>query len=108
MDLAGTTGSVLAATTSVVNDGVLDVSSILAQDVGAVSGIGVTQVDANANLTAASIVQDTLTIGAGGSVTIRETSGGAEAVPEPSTFVLLGMGAVGLLAYAYQHRNRPA
>ena len=42
---------------------------------GDISGSGSTTVDGS--LTADSIVQNTLTIGAGGSVTIRETAGGA-------------------------------
>jgi hypothetical protein len=77
--------------------------------VRAISGAGTTQVDANASLTANSIVQDTLIIGAGGSVTIREVptaalaaqSGGAGsamgAVPEPGTWALLIAGAACLL-----------
>jgi hypothetical protein len=32
--------------------------------------------------------------------------GGAKAVPEPCTFILLGMGAVGLLAYAGRKHRR--
>jgi autotransporter-associated beta strand protein/T5SS/PEP-CTERM-associated repeat protein len=58
-----------------------------------ITGSGSTQVDANANLTAASIVQNTLTIGAGGKVVIRPLTGGPMGgaimpVPEPSAFVL--------------------
>ena len=48
--------------------------------VGAITGSGSTEVAASSSLSAASIVQNTLTIGAGGSVTIRETpvaAGGA-------------------------------
>jgi hypothetical protein len=41
------------------------------QAVGGISGSGSTSVQANASLTADYIVQDTLTIGSGGSVTIR-------------------------------------
>ena len=32
----------------------------------------------------------------------------AAAVPEPSTFVLLGIAAVGLLGYTWRRRKRPA
>jgi hypothetical protein len=77
--------------------------------VKAVSGIGSTSV--GGSLTANSIVQDTLSIGAGGSVVIRETptvAGGAanfNAVPEPATLVLLLAGAAGLLAFVWRRRS---
>ena len=58
------------------------------------------RIAAAASLTATSIVQNTLTIGAGGSVTIRETvvAGNASPVPEPGTWVLIGTALMGLLA----------
>ena len=72
-----------------------------ALEVGALSGTGSTSVAAGASLTADSIVQNTLTIGAGGSVTIRPTatSGAASPVPEPGTWVLIGTALLGLLAF---------
>jgi len=62
--------------------------------VGDISGSGTTQVDSGASLTAASISQNTLTIGSGATVTIQAIPGGPlsntiAAVPEPSTLVLL-------------------
>lgn len=101
LDLAGTLGSSLAATTPMVNSGTLEVSSSLAQEVGAITGTGTTSVDASASLTADSIVQNTLAIGAGGSVTIRPTAGGANAhaVPEPGSWLLIGAGLLTWLAF---------
>jgi hypothetical protein len=58
-------------------------------------------------LTADSIVQGTLVIGAGGSVTIRPTTGaadGAHAVPEPGTCVLM-IAAAGCLLGSYVRRR---
>jgi len=110
LDLAGLLGSSLAATTAVANNGTLEVSSTLAQNVGAVTEAGTTQVDAGKSLTATSILQGTLTIGAGATVTIRATTAGAglgnmSQVPEPSSFALLGAGITGLLAYAWRRRK---
>jgi hypothetical protein len=72
------------------------------QTAGAITGSGSTTVIGGAGLTANSIVQDTLTIGASGSVTIREVSlaaSSANAVPEPGTWVLIGTALVGWLAW---------
>ena len=72
-----------------------------ALETGTISGpTSNTIVAAGASLTATSIVQNTLTIGAGGSVTIRETTGAGSAspVPEPGTWILIGTALVGLLA----------
>jgi len=102
LGLANTAGAALAAgsSASVTNDGTMNVSS-LSEQAGAISGTtGTTNV--TSSLTADSIVQNTLTIGAGGSVTIRETpgaAGGAQAVPEPGTWVLIGIGLLSLLAF---------
>jgi autotransporter-associated beta strand protein len=79
-----------------------------AHAVGAISGSGITKVDAGASLSAASIVQGTLTIGSGGIVTIRAITqthtwdgGGADnlwttkenwvddAAPDPSDNIIL-------------------
>jgi fibronectin-binding autotransporter adhesin len=67
-------------------------------------------VQAGARLVADSIYADTLTIGAGSIVTIQAIPGGPlgntfTAVPEPSTLVLLGICALGLLAYAWRRRK---
>jgi fibronectin-binding autotransporter adhesin len=67
-----------------------------------VSGAGSTSV--SSSLTADSIVQNTLSIGAGATVTIRETTGGGvSTVPEPGTSVLIG---TALLAWLVFRRRR--
>jgi autotransporter-associated beta strand protein len=73
-------------------------------EVDTISGSGTTQVDSDASLTAASICQDTLTIGNDAMVTIESITGGAlsgaiTSVPEPSTLVLL-VGAFAMLGLA--------
>jgi probable HAF family extracellular repeat protein len=67
--------------------------------VGDIEGGGNTTVRAGASLTADSIRQNTLTIGAGARVVIRAMGAGstASAVPEPSVLFLLAVAALGML-----------
>ena len=74
--------------------------------VGAISGLGVTTLADNTNLTANSIDQSVLTIGAGATVTIAPIAGGPlsgagslSTVPEPSTWAMLIMAVMGLGMY---------
>ena len=102
LELAGT-GPVTPIGLDVSNAGTLEISTAN-QQLGDISGAGTTNVKASAGLIANSIVQDTLTIGAGGSVTIRETpvlagAADASAVPEPATWALIGIGLLSLLAF---------
>jgi autotransporter-associated beta strand protein len=64
--------------------------------VGTITGSGTTQVDDSATLTATSIVQNSLVIGG--------TAVAVNAVPEPSTWVLLVIGAWGFVLAAYRRR----
>ena len=62
--------------------------------VGAISGSGITKIDANASLTVTSIFQDTLSMGSGAKLIIQAIPGGLQGgkitpVPEPSGFALL-------------------
>jgi fibronectin-binding autotransporter adhesin len=62
--------------------------------VGAITGSGITQTDASASLTVASIFQDMLSMGSGATLTIQPIPGGLQGntitpVPEPSALVLL-------------------
>jgi hypothetical protein len=63
----------------------------------------------NGNVIVSSIAVDTLTIESGATLTIQAIPGGPSgstftAVPEPSTLVLMGIGSIGLLAYAWRRR----
>jgi len=101
------------------------------QAVGTITGPGKTTVHAGTDLTAASILQDTLVID-GGKVSIRATgagdllgnlsgdsalgvgsmdrglsaSGGSSQVPEPSTLVLASLCGLGLLGYRWLFRRK--
>ena len=101
------TGAQQAHSVAVGSGGQLLVSGGSLTVMDGISGTGSTIV--NGSLTADSIIQGTLTIGAGGSVTIRETTGAGgnmnvSQVPEPSTLALLIAGAAGLLIFA-RHRR---
>jgi hypothetical protein len=67
--------------------------------VGCIYGSGNTTVLDNGQLTAASIVQDTLTIG--GSLSMA-CAGNTASVPEPSVLILLVSGSFSLLAFAWR------
>jgi autotransporter-associated beta strand protein len=114
LELSNASGSVLTATTHVANDGLLRVTTG-GQEVAFVDGLGTTNV--TGGLTADSIIQGTLSIGAGGTVTIRPTTAGfgqggtgsvnsASQVPEPGTWVLLAAGAACLLPLVRRQRRR--
>jgi autotransporter-associated beta strand protein len=92
--------------TAVNNDGSF---SVLAgtKKVASISGTGTTTV--NSSLVAGSIVQDTLVIGAGGSVTIAASvpfsgAAGANAVPEPGTILLTLLGGLCLGGWLWRRR----
>jgi hypothetical protein len=95
---------------SIVNDstatGLLISQGI--KNVDTITGVGNTTVSgpAGTELIANSIVQNTLTIGAGCTMTIRAISGGPSAsytnltpVPEPATWILLALAAAGMLGW---------
>jgi filamentous hemagglutinin len=67
-------------------------------------GTGITTVEGS--LVADAIVQQTLAIGAGGSVTIRETTAAASAVPEPGAWALLSTAGLGGLAALCRRKRR--
>jgi hypothetical protein len=63
------------------------------------------------NVSAKSISISTLTLGSGATLTIQAIPGGPHGgditpVPEPSTIVLFGIGALGLMAYAWRRWKR--
>jgi hypothetical protein len=106
-----------AATISVAGNHVITAAVLLNSDVnisgtgnltlsGGVSGDHALNV-LSGSLTAKSIQVDTLTIGSGVAVSITPSVSGTAVdatatVPEPSTFVLSYMGAIGLLIYTWQ------
>ena len=80
-----------------------------AKTVASIAGTGATTVDGGASLLTGAIVQDTLSIGAGSSVTIAESvpfagqASATQAVPEPGAWVLIGTALLGLLAFRRRH-----
>jgi autotransporter-associated beta strand protein len=78
--------------------------------VGAISGSGITKVDAGASLTAASIKQGTLTFGSGATLTIQAIPSGHQGgvitpVPEPSAFAILA-GSLIMAIYAWARKQK--
>ena len=75
-----------------------------------ITGAGTTEIDSGA-LTAESIAQNVLTIGAGATLTIAPLAGGPlggdlKPVPEPLTIVFLSTGLLSLLACRFYARKR--
>jgi len=90
---------------NVVNKGALNITSG-SKTVAALSGTGSTTLSASTQLTATSVAQNTLTIGAGATLTISAIPGGPTAdtssltaVPEPATWAMLMLAAMGLGIY---------
>jgi hypothetical protein len=78
--------------------------------VGAIAGSGATKVDAGASLTATSVTQGTITLGAGSTLTIAAIPGGPSGsaitpVPEPSAYVLLAT-ALGAAIFAWRKKAK--
>jgi len=99
IDVAGT--HTISAPVILNNDATISGTGTLNLS-GGITGSHNLEVDID--LTATSIQVDTLTIGSGITVTIAAIPGGPlagtiTAVPEPSTLVLLGIGAISLLAW---------
>ncbi len=95
---SGTIGNVANSTTLEILDGI--------HTVGSISGGGSTTIDAGATLTATSVSQNVLTLGAGATLNIAPIPGGPlasvgslTAVPEPSTWAMLMLAAMGLGIY---------
>jgi fibronectin-binding autotransporter adhesin len=94
----------------VVNNGNFNITSG-SKHVGNLSGTGSTSLAASTQLTATSVSQSVLTLGSGSTLTIAAIPGGPSAgngaitpVPEPSTWAMLVLAAMGLAMY--WRRNR--
>ncbi len=107
------TGPISYSGATVISGGLLNINNNQSTTLGAISGAGSLSVNgASTVLTASSIKVDTLTVGAGSTVVIKAISGsgvgigesGLRAIPEPSTLMLLGMAALGILFAAWRRR----
>jgi autotransporter-associated beta strand protein len=89
---------------AVVNDGIFNVTSGT-KHIGTLTGTGTTSLSASTHLTATSVFQNTLNMGAGSTLTITAIPGGYQGmgqispVPEPSTWAMLMLAAMGLGIY---------
>jgi T5SS/PEP-CTERM-associated repeat protein/autotransporter-associated beta strand protein len=101
LEMARSTGGATAAAVPIENDGMLLISTI-GQQVGTITGAGVTQINVSGNLTADCIIQNSLIIGPWGRLTLRQSAstmptGDMVPVPEPSTLPLLLAAVVGIV-----------
>ena len=102
--LAGRNFTTAAA---LANSGVLTVDGGSGFSVtGALTGSGQTAVLGSSTLTADAIYQDALDIGAGSTVVIRPLSGEPlMPVPEPGSFVLLNLAAIGFIIHVWRKKS---
>ncbi|MGD0383718.1 MAG: autotransporter-associated beta strand repeat-containing protein, partial [Thermoguttaceae bacterium] len=99
----------ISTSSQIVNNSIfLIADDVASHTVGAITGTGTTQLNDGAQLTATSIVQGTLNIGVGTTLTIAPsgTASSMASVPEPSTLALLGIGAISLLACTWRRQKQ--
>ena len=110
---AGTVNISTGAATQIGNvngAGTLDVENATSLSAFSVN-VGNVTIGAGSSLATANVGTNTLTIGAGSTVTITAIPGGPLAgggltvVPEPGTFAMLAMAALGLMAAAWRRRK---
>jgi autotransporter-associated beta strand protein len=90
------------ASSPILNEATFRIADgVAAHTVGTISGTGTTQLNTDAQLTAASVKQGSLTIGAGAKLTIAPVAagGGPAPVPEPGAWALLLAGWLSVAAW---------
>jgi autotransporter-associated beta strand protein len=94
-----------------IQAGTLQINTGGGTALASITGAGALGIGNTTSLTANSVSVGTLTIGAGSTLTINAipggpmAGGGFTAVPEPSTFAMLAMAALGLMAAAWRRRK---
>ncbi|MGD0516529.1 MAG: PEP-CTERM sorting domain-containing protein [Thermoguttaceae bacterium] len=109
------TGALTYTGATAITGGTVQINTPGTSALAAISGagsLGIGDGIVASTVSANSVSVDTLTIGAGSTLVIKALSGGPSSggeltpVPEPSTFVLLAIAALGLVGAAWRRRNR--